>query len=334
MKKTLFVISVFLFVLLAAAAVLFADLWDYANRPISTQAGDVVVQVPPGQAFKTTAEILHKEGIIGSPFKLYLIARFKGYDKKLQAGEYLLTGSNSPIKILEKLVRGEVILHKITIPEGYTIYQIAELIAKAGLVAKDDFIRTATDSSLTRQKGIDAESFEGYLFPDTYFFPKDITAEKIISTMLDRFWSIYKPEWKDQGRKEGLSVHQVVTLASIIERETGVPYERPIISSVFHNRLKKGMRLESDPTVIYAIKDFDGNLTRKHLATATPYNTYKIQGLPPGPIANPGVESLQAALYPADTPYIYFVSKKDKTHHFSTNFDEHTRAVNTYQLKQ
>jgi len=180
--------------------------------------------------------------------------------------------------------------------------------------------------------GLGAETLEGYLFPDTYFFPKDVTVEKIISTMVLRFWSIFSPAWKERAKHYGLTVHQVVTLASIIEKETGAAFERPLISSVFHNRLRKKMRLESDPTVIYGIKNFDGNLTRKHLKTRTPYNTYAIRGLPVGPIANPGRASLEAALFPEKTSFIYFVSKKDTTHHFSTNLKEHNRAVRKYQL--
>jgi UPF0755 protein len=152
--------------------------------------------------------------------------------------------------------------------------------------------------------------------------------------MVNRFRSVFKPEWKDQGQTYGFTIHQVIILASIIEKETGVASERPIISSVFHNRLKKRMRLESDPTVIYGIKNFNGNLTRKHLATITPYNTYRIRGLPQGPIANPGLESMHAALYPANTPYIYFVSKKNKTHQFSTNLKDHNKAVRKYQLRR
>ena len=158
--------------------------------------------------------------------------------------------------------------------------------------------------------------------------------EKIISTMVQRFRSIFTPAWEDRAGHYGFTVHQVVTLASIIEKETGASFERPLISSVFHNRLKKKMRLESDPTVIYGIKNFDGNLTRKHLKTHTPYNTYKIRGLPAGPIANPGRASLEAALFPDDTAYLYFVSKKDSTHHFSNNLKEHNRAVRKYQLSR
>ena len=334
LKKGLLFLAVFFVILMIVSAALVTDLWLYANRAISENTDTVVIQVNAGQPFKITTDNLYAQGLINSPFRFNLIARFKGYDKKLQAGEYLLTRSMTPLNILEKLKKGEVRLYKLTIPEGYNIYQIAELIEKAGFANKADFIKAAEDAALARQKLIQADTFEGYLFPDTYFFPKNISVQKIITTMVDRFWSVFKPEWKKQAQAYGFTVHQVVTLASIIEKETGAPFERPIISSVFHNRLKKKMRLESDPTVIYGIKDFDGNLTRKHLATPTPYNTYRIKGLPAGPIANPGQASLEAALFPTHTPYIYFVSKKDRTHQFSTNLKDHNKAVRKYQLRR
>ena len=313
-------------------SIFLVDLWRFANQPASLDADGIVVNVEPGQTFKTTTEILHKKGIINYPVKFNFIARFTGYDKQLKAGEYLLSGSMSPIEILEKLVKGEIILRKLTIPEGYNIDQIADLIAEAGLSGKADFIKAANDEAFAREKGIDGQTFEGYLFPDTYFFPKNVTVEQILTVMVNRFFSVFTPEWKSRAVKLGFTVHQIVTLASIVEKETGAPFERPIISSVFHNRLKRKMRLESDPTVIYGIRSFDGNLTRKHLATPSPFNTYKISGLPPGPIANPGRESLRAALYPQDTEFIYFVSKKDNTHHFSTNLKDHNLAVRKYQL--
>lgn len=316
------------------SAAMATDLWFYANRATSENTDTVVIQVNAGQPFKITTDNLYAQGLIHSPFRFNLIARLKGYDKKLQAGEYLISGSMSPLNILEKLKKGEVRLYKLTLPEGFNIYQIAELIEKASFANKADFIKAATDAALVRQKLIHADTFEGYLFPDTYFFPKNISVQKIITTMVDRFWSVFKPEWKKKAQAYGFTIHQVVTLASIIEKETGAPFERPIISSVFHNRLKKKMRLESDPTVIYGIKDFDGNLTRKHLATPTPYNTYKIKGLPAGPIANPGQASLEAALFPINTSYIYFVSKKDRTHQFSTNLKDHNKAVRKYQLRR
>jgi UPF0755 protein len=334
MKKRLLIVSIIFFTSVLACIGFAADLWMYANNPISANSEKIVVHLKPGQSFAKTAKILAEKGLISSPFKFNLISRFRGYDKKLQAGEYLLSESMTPLNILEKMASGEVKLYKLTIPEGLNIYQVAELAAEAGFAEKSDFIAMATDAAYAREKGIEADTFEGYLFPDTYFFPRGTAVRKIIGTMVDRFRTVFNPLWSEQAKAHGFTIHQVVTLASIIEKETGDPSERPVISSVFHNRLKKKMRLESDPTVIYAIKDFDGNLTRKHLTTRTPYNTYKIRGLPVGPIANPGRESLAAALYPAETPYIYFVSKKDRTHHFSTNFKDHNRAVRKYQLRR
>jgi UPF0755 protein len=334
MKKRLLIVGIVFFSAVAACIGFGADLWLYANKPISANSQKIVVHLKPGQSFAATAIIVDQKGLISSPFKFNLISRFKGYDKKLQAGEYLLSESMTPLNILEKMARGEVKLYKLTIPEGFNIHQIAELATEAGFAKKADFIAMATNGAYVREKGIEADTFEGYLFPDTYFFPKGTAVRNIIGAMVDRFRSVFIPQWSEQAKSQGFTIHQVVTLASIIEKETGDPSERPVISSVFHNRLKKKMRLESDPTVIYGIKNFDGNITRKHLKTLTPYNTYKIRGLPAGPIANPGKESLLAALYPAETPYIYFVSKKDRTHHFSTNFKDHNKAVRKYQLRR
>ena len=300
-----------------------------ANQSASAS---VIINVSPGQTLKTTADILYRKTIIKDALKFVLIARIKGYDKRLKAGEYLLSASMTPLQILKIMVKGAVKLYKLTIPEGYNLDQIAAVMDAANFCTKTDFIQAATDTARVRQNGLEGGTFEGYLFPDTYFFPRDVTIERIISTMVKRFRSVFVPEWQARAKDLGLTVHQVVTLASIIEKETGAPFERAIISSVFHNRLKKKMRLESDPTVIYGIKNFDGNLTRKHLTTPTPYNTYKIRGLPSGPIANPGGASLEAALYPDDTKFVYFVSRKDRTHQFSTNLKQHNRAVRKYQL--
>ena len=334
LKKKIFIVLILLFLFLGMGIVLGVDLWLYAHRPATAHTNDLIVTISPGQSFKSTTEVLFAKGVLKSPLRFGLIARLKGYDKKLQAGEYLISGSMSPLLILNKLVKGEVLLHKVTIPEGFNIYQVGDLIAKSGFAEKAEFLKVATDAQFARELGIEGETLEGYLFPETYYFPKGIGVRAIVSTFVTRFWSVFEDQWKNQAKQQGFTVHQIVTLASIIEKETGDPAERPLISSVFHNRLKKGMRLESDPTVIYALENFDGNLTRKHLATATPYNTYKINGLPTGPIANPGRKSLEAALFPADTPYIYFVSKKDKTHQFSTNLKDHNKAVKKYQLKR
>jgi len=334
LKKIILISSVLIVLSLCGLAVFILDLRQYAHQPAGLDTENMVVNIRSGQPFKITTDILFKAGIIKNPFKFNLVARLKGYDKQLKAGEYALAASMSPIKILEKLVKGEVKLYKLTVPEGLNIYQIAELVAQEGFAEQAVFIESATDAAFAHEHGISAETFEGYLYPETYYFPKSVSTKTIVSSMAKRFRLVFKPEWEERGKQLGFSIHQVVTLASIIEKETGAPFERPIISSVFHNRLKKKMRLESDPTVIYGLKNFDGNLNRKHLETLTPYNTYKIRALPPGPISNPGSESLEAALYPADTAYIYFVSKKDNTHQFSTNFNDHNQAVRKYQLRR
>ena len=338
-KKIIIAATLFFTIFLIAALLWLAyEFAIYKNRPAgpANTTGNIkkTVVIHNGQKFSSTCKMLHESGIILKPeiFKFY--ARFKGYDKKIKAGEYLLSPAMTPEKILSILVGGQVHLYKLTIPEGYNIWQTASAVEKAGLCTKKSFIKSATDISMVHSMEINAETLEGYLFPDTYYFPKEACPEKIISTMVSHFNSIFTSPLREKVKKTGLTLHQVVTLASIIEKETGAASERAVISSVFHNRLKKRMRLESDPTVIYGIKNFNGNITRKDLVRITPYNTYKIKGLPVGPIANPGIEAIKAALYPADTKFFYFVSKKTGLHHFSTNIKEHNRAVRKYQMRR
>ena len=333
MKKVLLFIVLPLFIAFCAAFGFMLELQKFADTPANPGvSNNFTINVRPGQSLKAIADTLRQENIIRNSLKFITIARIKGYDKRMKAGEYILSAAMPPRQILEIMVKGTVKLYKLTVPEGYNLDQIAEVVENAKFGTRSQFLKAATDADLTKKYGLEADTFEGYLFPDTYFFPKHVSVEKIISSMLNRFRSVFSAEWKTRADNLGFTVHQIVTLASIIEKETGAPFERPIISSVFHNRLKKNMRLESDPTVIYGIENFDGNITRKHLLTRTPYNTYTIKGLPAGPIANPGRHSIEAALYPQETAFIYFVSKKDSTHHFSTNFKEHNRAVRKYQL--
>jgi UPF0755 protein len=334
LKKILLPTTVIVVLIVAVLLASFLHLQHYAQTPASPKAADTVITIPAGQSFSQTTATLSEAGIIQHPFKFKIVARLKGYDKKLQAGEYILSATLSPLQILEKMVNGDVRLYRLTIPEGLNLYQIGELVEESGLATRSDFIAAATSAEFAHQQGLNAETFEGYLFPETYFFPKNASVKTIISTMVNRFRQIFGPGWQKRAEQLGFSTHQIVILASIIEKETGAPFERPLISSVFHNRLSRKMRLESDPTVIYGLDNFDGNLKRKHLETPTPYNTYTRSGLPAGPIANPGKESLEAALYPADTNFIYFVSKKDSTHQFSTNFKDHQRAVQKYQLRR
>jgi UPF0755 protein len=312
----------------------FHELERYASTPADAGAGIATFVIPSGQGVSGISRRLGDEGIIRKPLVFRIFSRLNRFDTQIKAGEYRLSAAMSPADILQKMVRGDVVLYRLTIPEGYTMQQIAGLVEEGGITGRGAFMDALWDRKLMGRLGIEAGSFEGYLFPDTYFFPKNTTAESMISTLVSRFRSVMTPRRLERAQAIGFSVHQVVTLAAMIEKETGAAEERPVISSVFHNRLARGMRLESDPTVIYGIQGFDGNITRKHLAEQTPYNTYRIKGLPAGPIANPGEASIEAALFPADTDYLYFVAKKNGTHQFSTNFADHNRAVAKYQLNR
>jgi len=332
--KWIKILAPFLLIILAGAAIGAYDMSRYPDTVDALHGDAHTVVIEPGEGFRTTAQRLHDLGLIQSPLKFRLFARFSGLHRKIQAGEFQLYGTMTPRQILETLVEGKVLLYRVTIPEGFTLRQIAQTVSQAGFGDAEAFYRLATNPEVVKEQQLEGESLEGYLFPDTYYFPKGFPQEKIIAAMTQRFRNAISDEWRARAATLNLSLHQVVTLASIIEKETGTPAERPLIASVFHNRLKKGMRLETDPTVIYGIKDFDGNLTRKHLRTLTPYNTYLIKGLPPGPIASPGHAALEAALYPAETDYLFFVARKDSTHQFSSNLQDHQKAVRKYQLRR
>lgn len=331
MKRYIKITVPVLFIAVIAAIYFTFDLINYAKTPAGIDKTEKILNVGKKESFSVTIKNLSDAGIIKDPIKFRLLALVKRYDTKIKAGEYALSSSMPPAVILDMMVRGKTYLHKITIPEGYNLRQIASVVSAAGFGTEKDFLIKTADFSFISKHGIDAESLEGYIYPDTYYFTKDESVENIISATIDRLWSVYKPEWKARADELGFSTHQIITLASIIEKETGDKDERELVASVFFNRLKKGMRLETDPTVIYGIKNFDGNITRKHLSAKNPYNTYKIDGLPPGPIASPGRDSIKATLYPAETSYLFFVSKNNGTHHFSANLREHNRAVNKYQ---
>ena len=331
MKKTI-IIGVFALFILAGGMGLF--LYRYATAPSGAADLSATVWVKPGQSFSETVTQLQEAGLVRHPEKFRWLAYLKGDERRIRAGEYVLAGSMSPLTILDTLVRGKGLLHKVVVPEGATMFKIGQILETAGLVVEEAFLKAASDPDLTRVLGVEDKTFEGYLFPETYYFSKGVSARDIIETMVAQFRSVFTPAWAERARAMGRTVHEVVTLASIVEKETAKPEERPVIAAVFLNRLKRGMRLESDPTVIYGIEDFDGNLTRKDLGISTPYNTYKIAGLPPGPIANPGRASIEAVLYPSQEPYLYFVSKNDGSHHFSLTLSEHRRMVRRYQQRR
>jgi UPF0755 protein len=290
------------------------------------------VVIPKGAAFKGVVRILDQEGLLRSPTGFHLMARLMGVTERVQAGEYELSTIMPPTIILHKLVTGDVMKYRITIPEGYSVRQIASYLQEEGIIEdQEQFIAKAFSADFAAGIGVEAKGLEGYLFPDTYLLPKGVSPGDIIKTMVGKFKQVYGPDFAQRAAELGMTDRQVVTLASIVEKETGVSEERPLISAVFHNRLKRGMPLCSDPTVIYGIPNFDGNLRKRDLEQWTPYNTYLKKGLPPGPIANPGKSSLVAALYPAPVQYLYFVSRNDGSHYFSTTLREHNEAVWRYQ---
>lgn len=294
----------------------------------------VLVEFEQGLGFRKIVNILNEKGLVRDKGAFLLLARLKGSTKAIHAGEYEFNASMSPARILEKLEKGLVVKHPVTIPEGYNIREVAELLENAGLSHKGRFLIKSLDKEFLSKLGIEASSVEGYLFPDTYNLTKGMTEEAIITQMTARFKEAFTDKMKMRAKEVGLSLGEVVTLASIVEKETGAAIERPRIARVFLNRLKRGIMLQSDPTVIYGIKDFNGNITKKDLLTDTPYNTYRRRGLTPGPIANPGLESLKAVLYPEDCQYLYFVSRNDGTHYFSKTLSEHNMAVRKYQIKR
>ncbi len=313
---------------------LYINILNYSQKAEKKNPVKKIINISKGKSFDEIAGLLEKNRIIYDKTRFIIFARIKGFDVRVKAGEYFLSSGMSPVQILDILSSGKAKVYRVTIPEGYTIKQISKLVKKTGFDRNSEFLQDARNPLLVKKMGFSADTFEGYLFPDTYFFNKSISNEKMISIFVNRFKKIFTKECKKRAKKLGFNTHEIITLASIIEKETAAAKERGKISSVFHSRLKKKMRLETDPTVIYGIKDFDGNITKKHLQTVTPYNTYKIKGLPPGPIANPGKEAIMAALYPDKTHYLFFVAKGDKSHYFSTTLKEHNRAVKKYQKRK
>lgn len=320
---------------LGLTVILLGAMYLHLYAPASWEKHTKVVNIPTGTSFQDVARILEENGIVRDQRSFYLLARINGVIPKVKAGEYEVHTSMKPAEVLDKLIRGEVIQYPVTIPEGYNIYQIAEVLDRAKVCGKQAFIQKAKDSTFAAFLGLEEDGLEGYLFPDTYNFPKGHGEEQIIRQMVSRFHSIFRT-LEQRAEHLGLSRREVVILASMIEKEAVDDQERKLIAAVFHNRLQRGMALQSDPTAVYGVRTGKGageRITRKDLQRRTPYNTYQINGLPKGPIANPGFKSLEAALYPADVSYLYFVSKNDKTHYFSTTLEEHSRAVNKYQRK-
>ncbi|PID72616.1 MAG: hypothetical protein CSB34_01145 [Desulfobulbus propionicus] len=306
-------------------------IWEYVTTPASGE-GSALVTIPKGSGVRAVGRLLAEKKLLRNDIRFLLVARYTKTATRLKAGEYEIPYKLTPSEVLKVLEQGKVYYHSITIPEGFDLVQIAAAFAQQGWVDQETFFQLATDPLFTHSLGISADSLEGYLFPDTYFLARgSVTTKSVMQLMVQRFQAVVKKLPVDQ--QKDLSLHQIVTLASIIEKETGAAYERPFIAGVFLNRLQKKMRLQSDPTVIYGIEGFNGNITKNDLRRPTPYNTYVISGLPPGPICSPGKEALEAVLFPAETRALYFVSRNDGTHTFSNSLKEHNRAVRKYQKR-
>lgn len=306
-------------------------LYSFLTTPGPLLSRPVVVLIPQGAQFQTIVHGLVSEGMLTNGWVFSWWARLTKADRKIKSGEYEFTELLSPLEILRRLTEGESLRFAVTIPEGKTVKEIAAILAGKKLGTEENFLCLNKDPAFLDRWGLPPQGMEGYLFPDTYYFSRFATPEEILGKMIVRFYQVFTPAMYRQAEALSMSPHEVVTLASLVEKETGAEVERPLVSAVFHNRLKKRMLLQCDPTVIYGIENFDGNLTRLHLQTPTPYNTYVFPGLPPGPIANPGLHSLLATLNPADRPYVYFVAKGDGTHEFSSDLASHNRAVQRFQ---
>jgi len=299
--------------------------WDYITSPLN-KSGIIFIQ--PGWSFKKTVVELQHRGLIKFPHIFLAWGILRGMASKIKPGEYAISPKLSPNALLQHLCTGQgIIYYRVTIPEGATIKEIAEILAKKQLIPRNEFIKWAFNPDFAHYLGINAPSVEGYLFPTTYFLQKGLRAREIIRIMVTEFNQVYKK----YANRTNLSRHQVVTLASIIEKETAVKEEKPVIASVFLNRLRLGMKLQADPTVIYVLPAFDGNLTKEDLNFPSPYNTYLVKGLPPTPICNPGEESIKAVIEAPQTSFLYFVSMGNGRHFFSTNLREHRQAIKKYQ---
>jgi UPF0755 protein len=311
-----------------------ASVVSHRLEPVAAEAPEVLFTVNPGDPLSRVASRLASEGLVRDARAMEWLARWRGVAGRLHAGEYRLRASLAPGEILERLTEGRVATYEVVVPEGFTAAQIATRLAQAGLVDAEAFRAAVEDPELAAELGVPAPRLEGYLFPETYHLPRGLPSASVARVMVEEFQQVWA-ELAPRAAARGLSQHEVVTLASIVEKETGAASERPRIASVFANRVARSMRLESDPTVIYGIPDFDGNLRRRDLENEeNPYNTYRIAGLPPGPIASPGREALAAVVEPEESDYLYFVSRNDGTHVFSKTYREHVNAVNRYQRRR
>jgi UPF0755 protein len=328
---------IFLIVFVVGGAV-FAGMFLYVQMTDPYKgysAPELFVQVPPGAGTAEITRALVQAGIVKDQWTFRAALLRSGRSKALKAGEYRFDRPLTAVDVVDKLVRGDVYVRKLTFPEGLTVVEMAKVYESHGFGMAKEFQEAARDASLVKDLDPQAKDLEGYLFPETYALPRGLPATKLMAMMVGRFRAVFTDDLRRRAEDEGLTVRQAVTLASLVEKETGNPDERPLVAAVYRNRMKIGMAMQADPTIVYALEragTWDGNIRREDLAMNSPYNTYKYPGLPPGPIASPGKRSLEAALAPADVPYLYFVSRNDGSHVFSKTLEEHNRNVQKFQV--
>ena len=330
------------FLVLASLLVLFAGAFGVwllvgAEQPYKGyEGGEQFVEIPAGAGPASIGRRLTQSGVVRDQLTFRMVLARSGQARRLQAGEYRFDRPMTTRDVIDKIARGDVFLRPITFPEGLTMRQMADIYERDAGGSKADFLKAAQNAALVRDIDPGAPDLEGYLFPDTYALPRRTTADQLVQRMVTAFRDMLTPELVQRAAARGLAVRELMTLASLVEKETAKPAERPLVAAVYLNRLKIGMGMQCDPTVIYALEragKYTGNLTREDLRFDSPYNTYRYAGLPPGPIASPGRASLEAAASPADVPYLYFVSRNDGSHAFSATLEEHNRNVLEYQIR-
>lgn len=301
-----------------------------AFLPALAACGDGVprrVVIPAGATFRAAADSLAARGVIHFPRGFRAFASLTGRDRSIKAGTYEFRSEQGWGEILDALAGGRGLVHTFTVPEGFALSSIIPLIARSLEVPVESVEVATRDTALRHRLDIPTPTLEGYLFPDTYTFPPGTTAREAVTAMVERFESVWKPEWEAAARARAMTRHDIMALAAIVEKEARLAEERPVIAAVYHNRLRIGMRLQADPTVQYALGRHVERVLYRDLEVDSRYNTYRYAGLPPGPIASPGAASIEAAVYPADVPYLYFVAHPDGHHEFRRTFDEHTEAI-------
>lgn len=314
-----------------AAFLIYGTLQSLIIAPFNKNSTKQInIEVAQGKSLTQIAEILQSNGLIKSILGFKILARLTSGSSTIKAGEYALSPSMTPKEILHKMIIGDIVKRTVLVLEGGTIWDIAKTVSEVGLISESEFLRTANNPEYLKKAGITGPSFEGYLFPAKYDFSKPISDKEIIWRMLEEGEQRWNEEFSNQLDLLGMTRHELLTLASMIQREGKNTAEFPLISSVFHNRLKQGMKLQCDSTVIYGIPHFNGNLTKADLETDTLYNTYTRLGLPIGPIGNPGEDAIRAALFPRATNYLYFVADGKGNHVFSENLKDHNQAVQDY----